>query len=539
MSDPRSPIDRAIDKIKRDCQDPEWLGSIEAQAHTFIRLQQLRGSAYTKLYEDASVVLGKALGLSPKRLDGILQLDHPEQFRRALRAEPITEHFRLPYEEIYPKTGWLGDYLLQVQHTENPLAWHFWTGVAVFASALRRNFYVEHGDYQVWPNHYIFLIGPSALGKNLSIEFGQIVVNRLNRLLEDADVPEDRRIRMTPRRCTPERFLQMMKTDRVQEFDHELGVIVTRFTEATGLVLVPEMVTLLGKDNFHSGQWIHVVTDIYGCPEVWDISTIGRGDEQLRNVAINCLFGSTFDWIRESATEEMFKGGFFGRFIFVPRSKNERPAHRIPLDPVAMNELAERLYPLATAAPTEFDSSRYWSWYDDWREHNRRVCDEISDDRLGGYFRRKPSHVLKLGTILALAQDRGHGKIEDLELALRLLDMEEGFLPKAMEMVHSSREALLCDHVLSILGKWGGKLTYGTLARRASRRVANARELNNLLDALEHQGKVTRQRQSLPSGRTSVLVELTENALDDDAWEDSAWETTRGPEERRHPRLKE
>src|SRR5262245_7555676 len=85
--------------------------------------------------------IAKLLGRPTSWVTVLYTLPIPE-FRRALRSTPPILQ-RHPHEEIYPTTGWLGDYLLFTQEMEAPLGWHFWCGAVLLGLVARRNFYID------------------------------------------------------------------------------------------------------------------------------------------------------------------------------------------------------------------------------------------------------------------------------------------------------------------------------------------------------------------------------------------------------------
>jgi len=438
--------------------------------------------------------MGQALNIPTPRLQHILNLTvgggaklDLKQVRRALRYVPMRGHTRLEGEELYPTDdSWLGNYLYYVQGNEVPVPWHFWCGVAAVSAACRRNFYLDFNAKYLWANHYVMLIGPTGSKKSTAIDMATDIIARMNRILIDNSVPPDKTVRVFPRRCTAARFLQVMKSEELNEWNGHS--IVKRFSESTALLAIDELVTLLGKSTYSPGEWIHLLTALYDVQsEEWTSSTVGRGDEVLRSVAITAMFGSTSDWMRSSITDEAFGGGYFGRCIVVPRDDRRR-SHSRPaiLDPVAAQELATRLSLIALQDRAEFvGDTGWWEFFDTW--YDARPDITTSEKKLVGYYSRKPMHLLKLGMILGISEGRDRGGADDLRRALKILELEEPHLPVAFGEMTMSKEAALAADVMMALWSMGGAATRNRLFRKVAKKIGTFSDYEKILTSLRHQ----------------------------------------------------
>jgi len=359
-----------------------WRSSITAQAKTLQFILD-HGKHYPPDQIDSlKGEVARRLAVTADRFSQLLRLDTLDDITQALRHQP-TEPLRLGDEEVYPKGGWIGEYLLWSQGSEVPLAWHFWTAVALIGGACRRNLFVPMGNHTIYPNHYALFIGPTGMRKSTAIKTGRRVVDQMNTILDERDAPRDLRMKVIPDKITPERFLEMMKSELVSD-----GTKVRR-TDSVAMICPDELTVLLGKSAFHSDVFIHLLTNLYDCPEVFNTSTITRKDESLHNVAITFLAGSTADWIRTSVTEDIFGGGFMGRCVFVFRERSGRRFPRPdPLDPIARNQLAEALLPLVTADRQEMVvQGMAWDYYDPWyNELKDRIESGDVEDNLRGFW---------------------------------------------------------------------------------------------------------------------------------------------------------
>ena len=76
--------------------------------------------------------------------------------------------------------NWLQGYIDYTKASESPTPFHFWTGVATIAGALRRRVWIDERHFQWTPNFYIVLVGPPGVAaKSTSIRSGMKFLERL------------------------------------------------------------------------------------------------------------------------------------------------------------------------------------------------------------------------------------------------------------------------------------------------------------------------------------------------------------------------
>jgi hypothetical protein len=472
-----------------------WKDDNEEQATTLEGIQALWPRLDEPTRVSLTIELAAYLGFSEDRTRQTLLLGDTIDLRRALRFQE-REPRRLKDEGIYPRKGWLGNYLLYSQEDEAPLAYHFWVGAALIGAACRRNLFLDWGNHLVWPNYYLLIVGPPGCKKSAAIDAGVDIIQRENAIIHEADndFPQDLRVRVMPNNTTPEMFLNMLKS--VRAIDRRTDDPDERFTDAVALLANDEMVTLLGKSNFHSDKMVQVLTGLYGCPGHWEDAAITRGEFILRNVAITVIGGWTPEGIRTSVTREMFGGGFMSRCHFVERKKSGKLYWKAGYrDPITANKLAADLVRLTKASPAAMNLSKAAEhWYAEWYEmHNKVVA---ADYTMKNYMVRKPSHLLKMSIILALSDDLETRSIslDNLLLALKILELEQKRLPEMFNEFGATDSSLLVDYVYGIIA-WYQTHNHSPISRtallnRVYKRVHNKHTLDNCLAVLLDQDRI-------------------------------------------------
>jgi len=384
--------------------------------------------------------IATALGRPRQWVETLYSLSIPD-FRRALRSVPPTLS-RLPYEKLYPTTGWLGDYLLYCQEMEAPLGWHFWCGVVLLGLVARRNFYIDRGVYFLYLNHYVLILGPSGLTKSTTID-RIMAVFRGVQLAAGGDMGVDH-IYQSPERITAQRLLQDL-TKWTATHDSRRDTILFMVND--------ELATLAGKNVKGSDVLIDFLTAVYAKDSYKD-STIVGGNRELVNAATSCLFGTTPSSMRRNIIEALFTDGFMGRTITASRQYSER--HGIysrppPIDPVMGRMLSQSLVPwlLINRELEVRPTPEAELWMDEWYDAHTRAMP--NEEKLIAFWKRKQDHMFKLAGVLALSEAIAGGperlgealwvELPTMQLALQMLEAEEARLPDAFAMIGAKEES--------------------------------------------------------------------------------------------------
>lgn len=509
---PESVRQRHLDAV----HGPEYPSSLDQQQRTVEFLQAAVSAGGPQVLKDrygAEVVLemAKALSIHPERVEAIVSLPNTIEVRRSLKSQRFPRGQRLRHELVYPTTGWLGAYLDFTILSEQPLAWHFWCGVAALGAACRRNLYVDLGFEDVlFPNHYILLIGDSGLGKNQAINRATRVLQRANQsahmLKECLARGVDFRVPLM-NEVTAESLVDALLPGNVEIGG--AGSLVTR-TESVGMLVNPEAATLLGRSRKEtSDRLFPYLTDLYdGKPR--ETRTRTRGERNLGPTALSLILGSTVEWISTSISQAIISGGFTGRCSFIARGERDRvkyreiPAGHVP-DPAHEAELARLLLPWMMAPPIEVTlDQEAMDWWEEWYIQHR--TQPLPSQVLEGWWARKPAHLLKLAMVLVASEHVAHDldltKVRSMPLdhrtlvkALDILAVEEERIPAILEKIDRAPEISLQEYVLEKLRglqEKGEVVTHTRLFFASRWRVGTPTKLREVMDALVDLGAVVR-----------------------------------------------
>lgn len=397
-----------------------------------------------------------SLDITEDRLKAILELNRPSEIGRALKARAATVPLRAGAEDIYPKDGWLGEYLLYCQESEVPISFHFWSAMTLLGTMASDRVWIDMNNHFIWPMLYTFLISQTADRKSQAIDtaFAQEwgVASYFNDILRENNQTHSS-IYVAPSSGTWQGLLK-----NVERFQQDQP---PKHKRANVAVVVDEMVTLFGKDQFGARTYFERLTDMYNKVKPDYAHPLAKGNVVLKNFSLSFIAGSTQEWIRAGIDTSMFAGGFVGRCIFITNPGTKRNYWRPGvLDPIKAKSLAQDMAFLVDMPPTEFNMSAWDGWAADWYEDLKDYLTtlEKTEPRLHAYYKRKQAHLLKTAMLLALSKGRAYGVLKDIEQAARLLEHEETHLQGIFREIEHSPETLLADQIVEVITRAGGEI---------------------------------------------------------------------------------
>ncbi len=346
---------------------------------------------------------------------------------------------------------WLKAYVDHTRISEAPDSFHFWTGVATIAGALRRRVWIDELTHQWVPNFYIVLVGPPGIvTKSTTIGLGTRILRKIKGI-----------------NFGPEATTWQKLTEALQHAAETISYVDLRDkqTKKKEMACITCEVSELGTFfRFDDDAFMSVLIDLWdGKEKPWSYSTIGRGETIIPNPWLNIIGATTPAWLRQNFPEHMIGGGLTSRTIFVFAEQKRRliayPSQETLPNDYWENErkLTEDLLQMATLVGeyTLTPEAREWGqkWYAD---HWSNVPLHMASERYGGYRARKQGHMHKLAMILAAAQ-RSELKIhkEDLEMAEKLLATVEPDMIRVFESIGVVDEVKNVSELLAFVKTYG------------------------------------------------------------------------------------
>lgn len=365
--------------------------------------------------------------------------------------------------------------------SEAPESYHLWAGLYTLSSVLKRRVKISKeylGNWEASPMLYvIFVAPPGKARKSTTASYSE-------ELLREIPVVE-----RTATAITKEQLLRKLSETR----DASLSIFSSEFAmfiQKSGLDMYDTLTDLFdGKRDISSDQ-------------------IGRALDFANKPCVNLLACTTPTWVSENMPEYVIGGGFASRVIFVFEEKSRR--HKLfynkdtNVDWTRINKLHDDLVSdlqhIATEEAIEGDfiieeeaekfldneNPKNLGWY---QQHMKMTEDQTSNSRLGGYFERKPAHVLKVAQLLHLARsDELRLELADILGALAIFDELEIRLPRTFEQIGKNPYAADIIRMLEFIRRRRECTKRELMANFYQ--AADPRKLNELINGLIEMGEV-------------------------------------------------
>lgn len=351
--------------------------------------------------------------------------------------------------------NWIEAYVRHTRYSESPDNFHFWTGVATVAGALRRRVWIDQRIFQWVPNFYIILVGPPGVAaKSTSIRQGISLLEKVEG------------IHFGPQSMTWQSLAQDLERVR------EAVIINEEQTEVMSCVTISisELGTFLKADDDSLVSTLIAMWD--GQKESFKHSTKTQGTTEILNPWVNIIGCTTPSWIRANVPVSMIGGGLTSRIIFVYGEQKRQlvayPGAHVPSSSFQKEKdlLIEDLQQIADLKGEYMLSDEATKWGEEWYvKLNQHRPEHMRSERFDGYIARKQTHLHKLAIVFAAAK-RSQLVIEkeDLEEAdLAITDIEFDML-KVFNSIGVTPTVQNTLEVKSLI-KNAGKIEYSHLWR--------------------------------------------------------------------------
>lgn len=364
---------------------------------------------------------------------------------------------------------WIAAYLDYAAVTEAPRSMHFWTAVSCVAGVLRRRVWLDMKKFVWYPSMYIiFVAPPGVVSKSTTVDIGMELLKSIPGIKFGPDV-------------VTWQALAVAFAEAGEEFEYEGSFYpmspITLAASELGCLIDPQDRAMI---NFYIELW----DGRKGIEKV----TKGSGSDSINAPWVNMIGCTTPHWIADNMPLAIVGGGFTSRCIFIYHQTKER---FIPFVDEVVNEydqalkskLVQDLEHIATtmAGPFTIEPAAR-DWYRPlyeafWKDSNSRLGDTL----LEGYAARKQTHLFKLAMILSAAKrDTRNITLEDLQLAMTMLEDIEPTMNKVFSNIGKTEESLQMDKLITII-KARGKLPYDEAYRIVHTHFPGAKNYEDML----------------------------------------------------------
>lgn len=421
-------------------------------------------------------------------------------------------------------TPYLNNYLRMVEDTESPRIFHIWSAIFAMSCALGRRCWLPFGAFDLYPNHYILLVGTPGTRKSTSANQSKHIIRKSTGVrFAPTDTGGQRQGLMSALLGKQEYEREFFNASAVKEVaggimsltdmeeislgsDEEEAKFVDHADRHHIAVIASEFSRLIGQNNLN-------MLDFLG--EVYDGSEITYQTKQsdiiIKNPLINMLACTTPVSIANSLPPAAGGQGFLSRIILVYGARKYKmvPRPEAP-DPDLVNLVRESIddaYHQLSGAFTETRDARSYS------ESLYGYALDISDSRFGYYNERRYTHLIKLAMCLAAARGSLEIVRDDYEESHRILRATERGMPDALGEFGMNPLAMLKQEILEQLRANQGPLTMEQIVAMFHR-DARSHEITEVINDLLKMGQI--KAMQLQNGGRVLTATYTKKSTEDE-----------------------
>jgi energy-coupling factor transporter ATP-binding protein EcfA2 len=388
-----------------------------------------------------------------------------------------------------------------VEDTESPRIFHIWSAIFAISSALGRRCWLPSGTFDVYPNHYILLVGTPGTRKTTAANAGKRVLKsstgvrfappdtggqRQGLIAEMADTGDSSKeylesVELGARDTGLMSLADFGEITNVAAEDEKSQFVDTADKHHLALV-GSEFSRLVGQNN---SQMLDFLGEMYDGEDVWYRTKLSK--IQLKNCLLNLIACTTPVHINNSLPPAAAGQGFLSRMILVYGAKKYK---LVPWPDAPDLELVSRVKD--TLSDVYYKLSGPFSMSKAAREHATGLYGytlDISDSRFGYYNERRFTHLKKLAMCLSAACGRMEIQKEDFEEAHRILRATERGMPDALGEFGLNPLAMLKQEILEQLRANQGPLTMEQIVAMFHR-DARSHEITEVINDLIRMGQI-------------------------------------------------
>lgn len=394
-----------------------------------------------------------------------------------------------------PVTDFFELFLHQTGTSEVPRQFFFWAAMSLLAASVGDRVWIEpDAGRRIFPNLYVFLIGPSGSGKEQAV-VGAAKLGAHEPALE-----------LFMGRATRQFLLDYM----TRGCPLENGV---RVAVNPHLYLVTEELgsAIRGGDLGH--DLISFMTEFYSGKPTGQDGTRGTGLVILQDACLNWCAGTTDEWLIRAVDRTAIEGGFFARVIAVRGRRNYKeryPQMTYPPDrDLVRDHLKWRVSQYALLRGGFQYTPAAQQLHDEWYMSRAEPAESIEEPS----FNRSDEMVFRLSLLLRLAEidqvvdDHGQSTMISpyvdvchFHEALHLWDNLSADIPATMRKASATERSSLVDIVGEMIQK-ARLVDHSTLLKRVGNRGFDRQMLQVAIETLKERGEVQEDAPIKTAGR--------------------------------------
>lgn len=352
--------------------------------------------------------------------------------------------------------------------SEVPSNYHFWSGVFALSCIVNRHVWLDMGQYVLYPNIYVVLLGPPGNGKSLAMDTAQNIIEEIGGIQFSGDAQ------------TKESLTRIMRDKCIRQFEYK----GESYPITTISMFATELSHLLGPN---SGHMIDFLTTMYTKDRRYASLTKNKGDDILERPFLNLIACTTQQWITTYLKSDIIGGGFTRRVIFVNEpvaSSVEDKSLRKPFLVVTPEQRVAKGNVLAYATVLKGVKGGF-VWEPDAKlAYEQWYCtrDIPNDPDVQGYYKTKPNQVLKVAMLIALSESPETVlRKTHFDVALALFDKTEVTLTRVFQGIGRNELNAVANKVIEMLYAVAPRTVKTPDGKEIQARVIPEKQLRNVL----------------------------------------------------------
>lgn len=305
-----------------------------------------------------------------------------------------------------------------------PEQFNTWSGLSIISGALERKVWLPWTDvFSYYPNIFVLMVSLPGVGKSTAL-------NKALGLLMDMNARENK-LNVIPSQVTEAKFIEIMGNASAFQVGSKL------IYQSAGYYWASEASNSL-KNVY--GDFIACLTDFYDCPTYWEKATKKDDKITLRNISLNLLAGSTFDYLSKLVTDENIMGGFASRLIYVVHREKLVRTQKFQLGGAATDAsrarddyrraLIEDLGQIHKMVGPFTASPEFGRAWEEWYPKFERERQDNPSEKMQSLLVRTNTNVLKLSMLFSAARsDERILTIDDWDAALTCIEPIQKEIP--------------------------------------------------------------------------------------------------------------
>lgn len=342
------------------------------------------------------------------------------------------------------------DYLAYTAGGESPLFYHRWSAICGLGAYLGRDYYFQHGHFNINPNIYAMIIGVSGTRKSAAIL-------QLKKVLQAAGYSS-----IAAEKTSKEKFILDLAGEDINAF----GSI----SSANGHDFLGEMLgqpIFSGKDEDDYKQ-ISIIADEFNLfigtnnmefisllGVLWDYNgsyknRIKSGKSvEIQNPTVSILGGNTSTGFAQAFPPEILGQGFFSRLILIYAEPTGRKI-TFPRSPSKgeTNDIANQLRSIKSGSRGKAELT---SGAESLLDKIYKSGIGVDDYRFESYNSRRLTHLLKLCLIVSASKGATIITEQHIIIANTVLSHTEHLMPKALGEFGKAKHSDISHKIVQII----------------------------------------------------------------------------------------